>query len=333
LSPVNAVSKGLPALYNTVASHLGFLTLTGGEILIPLDGQHRLKAIEFAITGRDEQSKDIEGLTPSSTLAQEDVAVLLVRYEPTKARKIFNKVNRYAKPTSKAQNLITDDDDVIAIITREIADKVIGGRLVNISTNSLSAKAPEFTTLATLYESIDYIVGSEHKVDKSKRPEKAKEKLFESEVSEIWNRLVTSIEAFSAALFNKEESGDEKRREIRSESLLGKPIGQLCLVRAYVDMKNRKKGDGSAYTEEDICRRLNTLDWSLDNPLWQGVLMHGDKVLSGKTAVSLASEIIAYLCGAYTPAEKAAELLARFKSSFPKEKQDDVELPKPVLAD
>ena len=32
------------------------------------------------------------------------------------ARKIFNKVNRYARPTSKADNLITSDDDILAIL-------------------------------------------------------------------------------------------------------------------------------------------------------------------------------------------------------------------------
>lgn len=325
--PVSAVAKGLPALYNTVAHGLGFLTLTGGEILIPLDGQHRLKAVEFAITGRDEQSKDIEGLTPSTALAQEDIAVLLIKYDPTRARKIFNKVNRYAKPTSKSQNLITDDDDVIAIITRLVADQVIGGRLVNISSNTLTAKAPEFTTLSILYESIDYIIGFEHKVDKGKRPETAKEKLYTSVAMEIWTRLATTVDSFAAALLNKEEGGDDKRREIRADSLLGKPIGQLVLVRAFVDMRDVKREDGSSYSEEEIVKRLNEIDWSLSSGVWQGVLMHGDKVMSGKTAVSFATDFVKYLAGVVMTTEEKDNLLKRYRASFPLDDQENIKLP------
>jgi DNA sulfur modification protein DndB len=325
--PVSQVAKGLPALYNTVAHGLGFLTLTGGEILIPLDGQHRLKAVEFAITGRDEHSKDIEGLTPSSSLAQEDVAVLLIKYDSMRARKIFNKVNRYAKPTSKSQNLITDDDDVIAIITRGVADQVIGGRLVNISSNTLTAKAPEFTTLSTLYESIDFLIGSEHKVDKSKLPEPSKVKLFTAEAIEVWTRLATSIDVFAAALFNKEEEGDDKRREIRSENLLGKPVAQLVLIRAFVTMRASKKADGSAFSEEEICKKLNAINWASGDSVWQGVLMHGDKIMSGKTAVSLATDFVLYLAGVLCSKEEKEALLLRYKASFSKEEQDAIVLP------
>jgi DNA sulfur modification protein DndB len=326
---VSQVAKGMPALYNTVAHGLGFLTLTGGEILIPLDGQHRLKAVEFAITGRDEQSKDIEGLSPSTSLANEDVAVILLKYDPTRARKIFNKVNRYAKPTSKSQNLITDDDDVIAIITRQIADQVIGGRLVNITSNTLTAKAPEFTTLSTLYESIDYIISSEHRIDKGRLPEQPKVKLLTAEATEVWTRLATSINVFEAALLHKDEAGDEKRQEIRAENLLGKPMAQLVLVRAFMNMKAAKKEDGSAFSEEEICQRLNAINWSLTNDMWQEILMHGNKIMSGKTAVSLATDFVLYFAGALHSEEDKEKLLVRYRSSFPTDQQGDIQLPKP----
>ena len=43
----------------TLASDIGILTLSGEEILIPLDGQHRLAALRFAVTGRDEKQAEI----------------------------------------------------------------------------------------------------------------------------------------------------------------------------------------------------------------------------------------------------------------------------------
>lgn len=47
--PLPDVTKNLLELYKTAATAMGFLTFKGGEVLIPLDGQHRLKAIQFAV--------------------------------------------------------------------------------------------------------------------------------------------------------------------------------------------------------------------------------------------------------------------------------------------
>ena len=45
--------------YSESIERLGFLTLAGNEILVPLDGQHRLAALKFAMTGKDERDKEI----------------------------------------------------------------------------------------------------------------------------------------------------------------------------------------------------------------------------------------------------------------------------------
>ena len=124
-------TRGLPGLYKVAASPMGFLTFSGGEVLVPLDGQHRLKAIEFAVTGRDERGRDIDTFTPCTDLAEEDVTVILVAYEPQKARRIFTKVNSYAKATTTGQNIITDDDDVVAVLARAITNDLIGARVID----------------------------------------------------------------------------------------------------------------------------------------------------------------------------------------------------------
>ncbi len=86
----DVATRGLPGLYRSAAAGMGFLTFKGGEVLVPLDGQHRLKAIEFAISARDEKGREISDFSPCAQLAQEDVTVVLVAYEPQKARKIFH---------------------------------------------------------------------------------------------------------------------------------------------------------------------------------------------------------------------------------------------------
>lgn len=90
----------LPFIYEEVADSMGFLVLAGGEVLVPLDGQHRISALKFAIEGKDERREPIPGVAPTPELADEDVTVMLVAYEPERARKIFNDVHRLAEVAS-----------------------------------------------------------------------------------------------------------------------------------------------------------------------------------------------------------------------------------------
>ena len=163
---INNIYKGnVPNLYRTAGSALGFLTLQGGELLVPLDGQHRLVALGFAITGRDEKQQPIAGFEARADVAEDACTVLLIMHDEAKSRKIFNKVNRYAKKTTKSENLITADDDVVAVLVREEIvgnDNAIPDVLVNTKSNTLPAKASEFTTLSTLYEGTKYLPQKTH---------------------------------------------------------------------------------------------------------------------------------------------------------------------------
>ena len=53
-------TENLPKLYQETAQNIGFLTIPDEFILVPLDGQHRVKAIQFAIDGKDATEKEID---------------------------------------------------------------------------------------------------------------------------------------------------------------------------------------------------------------------------------------------------------------------------------
>ena len=321
----DVTTRGLPGLYRAAASNIGFLTFTGGETLVPLDGQHRLKAIQFAITGKDEKSRDIDNVTPCTELAQEDVTVILVPYESTKARKIFTKVNRYAKTTTTGQNYVTDDDDILAVLTREVANELIGGKLAKFTSNTLRPKDAEFTTLAILYNCNEEIVRStfaEGKLDKTRRPDTAKERLFRKKVMDVWRTVLEGIEVFADALDDREESGNAKRREIRNANLLGKPVAQECLVRAFV----RLTGAPTNMSADDACGRLNRLPWSMTEEnldKWQRVLWSGGK--DGRIITKnrkLATALIAWAAGERITDQRRAELLEEYRRQFPEGERD-----------
>ena len=258
LEPLSDVTtRGLPNLCRAAASGMGFLTFTGGEVLVPLDGQHRLKAIEFAFTGRDEKQRDIPNISPCIKLGQEDVTVILVAYEPQKAHKIFTRVNRYAKPTTAGQNYVTDDDDIAAVLSREIANELIGGRLARYRSNTLSQSNPESTTLSTIYNCNKAIIETfpNGRLDTNQLPDDDKQKLYRHKIREVWKILLEQIDVFADALSDPEESGDEKRCEIRKTNLLGKPVPQECLVLAFL----RLTGAPTNMSNREACERLNAL--------------------------------------------------------------------------
>ena len=322
--PIEEIVKKLPTLYQHAASVFGFLYLRGDEVLVPLDGQHRLAAIRFAISGRDQKGKDIEGLQPNFEVATDMCTVILIKHDPVKARKIFNKVNRYAKPTTKAENLITADDDIIAIITRqEITDKVLQARLVNYKSNTLSENAPEFTTLSTLYEVTKLILENRfNKISTTELPSDADQNLYRAEAREFWQHIIDNVKIFEMALHDPSEAGDVKRREVRGTYTLGKPIAQLSLFDAVLRL-NAPRDDGKKLSLEEITRRINTVNWQTDNPLWQRVLMNGNKVIVGRQAAKFAARFIAYYLGAPLLEKELQVLEEQYKELF----SSDVDFP------
>ena len=300
--PISQIYKDkVPGLYRSAASVFGFLTLHGSEILVPLDGQHRLAALRFAITGKDEKQQPIPGLQALADVGEDICTLILIRHDETKARKIFNKVNRYAKSTTKAENLITADDDIVAVIVRETivgADNAIPDALVNAKSNTLTTKAKEFTTLSTLYEGTKYLLEDTHsKINTETLPDKATQGIMRREAKDFWDTVCSQVKLFSDALHDPSADGDEKRRQIRLDYLLGKPVAQWALVQAIVQLCSENPETASRISLNEACDRINQLNWHADEPRWQQVLMNGDRVLAGKSAVNYASRVIAYWLG------------------------------------
>ena len=317
--PITKIYKGnVPNLYQTAGEAFGFLTLQGSEVMVPLDGQHRLAALAFAITGKDEKQQPIAGFQARVDVAEDVCTVILIKHDDTKSRKIFNKVNRYAKATTKAENLITADDDIVAVIVRESVvgvDNMLPDVLVNLRGNTLSASASEFTTLSTLYESTKYVLEDTHgKINTERLPSEPDRAIFKNEATQFWNTVCSRVDLFRDALHDPSETGNAKRREIRKDFLLGKPVAQWTLTQAIVRLRNEDSETGSRMSLEEACKRANGLNWSVADPRWQHVLMNGERVLAGRTAVNYASQVIAYWLGGQLDGDAIQELQKRYNS-------------------
>ncbi len=327
-----AVSEArLPPADKEAASKIGMLTLHGGIMMVPLDGQHRLKALEFAMKGKDHLGKDIPGIEVDADLAMEDISVILVPYDPEKARRIFTRVNRYARRPTTSETYVTDDDDVFAVLARHIANR-IGGRLVKYTQPTLTPKDSEFTTLAILHACCKVIVRESfpnyQELKADQLPSSDIVKTYKIRVERVWDRLLSKIDVFRDATLNKLEDGDEKRREIRKENLLGKPVPQECLVSAYMSLTNPPTN----MQWEETCQRLNALPWSITEEnmsnVWQNVLWTGGtdgRIITKNRVIS--SRLVSYMAGEALNDSERQALLDEYLSLFPEDQRSGRGLP------
>ncbi|KSV18847.1 hypothetical protein DA01_08810, partial [Dehalococcoides mccartyi] len=93
---------------------IGLLELTGKEKIFPIDGQHRVEGIKKA-------------LKENNGFKDEQIPVIFIGHKNDesgmqRARRLFSTLNRYAKPVSKRDIITLDEDDAVAIASRELIE-------------------------------------------------------------------------------------------------------------------------------------------------------------------------------------------------------------------
>lgn len=300
---VGEVLSNLPAAYKQPLKDMGFLTFPGNERLIALDGQHRLLALRIAIKGLlglpgtvTKVSPSWNLLKPHPELAGEEISVIFVEHtDNTKIRKIFNKVNRYARQTSRSDNIITSDDDVFAVIARRLISEgeplapINGIDLVNWKNNTLSSRSKHLTTLSALYTMSETLL-RDYKLSSKMLPEEDEIEEAYKFVSDFWKISLDKINAFRQYI-NLTEA-DRPITGLRETNLLLKPVTQMAL--AHTARMAQSKG----FKWEDIVKKINQIDWSFENELWFNILIipsANKKMITGKEAIRGAGMVISYL--------------------------------------
>ena len=134
--------------------NVGFLELTGAEKIFPVDGQHRVKGIKEAVKNNE-------------SLMFESVPVIFIAHDNShdgkkKTRKLFSTLNRRAKPVGQEENIALDEDDICAIITRDLIQNIPlfqGNNLTIKGGKPVSSSNTEaFTSIITLYQCVESIV-------------------------------------------------------------------------------------------------------------------------------------------------------------------------------
>ena len=301
----------LPLSYKAAKQKMGFLTVEGGQ-MVALDGQHRLAGLEAVVQRRVQGSFADE-------VPNDDISVVFISLDGNmpKVRHIFNKVNRYAKATSRGDNIVTSEEDGIAIITRRLLRKgePLGATrenklLVNWQSNTLSARSHQWTTISAVYftvkdiaeyEGFDFNVKSGLRRGSIKPSDDELEEAY-ARTLEWWNALLAGMDGVRWAITDP-TTIPEFRQDDGPHSLLFRPIGIMALVKGMRIAKTRSDSKGHFVSLMALVERANRIDWRIRidsgvNPLWVETIIRADGRMSATTeSVAVAAELIAYLVG------------------------------------
>ena len=282
--------SNIPAAYRSSTQNLGFLTISG-ESFVVLDGQHRRIALEKICTHKidGEFARDV---------ANDDICVIFVQHQSNqKTRRIFNTVNRYAKQTSRGDNIITSEDDGYAIVSRRLLEEGApfgqSADIVNWRSNTLTTRSTRLTTISALYETVKLILdfNGVAKLNEQARPTPEDLEKFQEHCNEIWHIMLERIDPYRLALKSPTLIPDF-RKDNAKESLLFKPAAQIALVDGM--LRAIKLGGISLNNAID---RINLIeDWSMSNAQWKGVIIkYSGTIDASQEARRRTATLICYL--------------------------------------
>lgn len=235
---------------------MGFLHLNGEERIFPVDGQHRVEGIKSA-------------LKENPLLGEETITVIFIGHHDTKegkekTRRIFSTLNRYAKPVSLGDNIALDEDDIVAITTRDLLEKYPLFMNENVKIDKKSSKAlsdndeKSFTSLITLYETNKIIYtyyrsnyDHQKKIYNTKkiteflkyRPQEEEIEDFYQFLVSFWNMFVENFQGVKSYIENcNNETPAALYRNKESGGLMYfRPIALPRLVKAIFETQFRLK--------------------------------------------------------------------------------------------
>lgn len=249
---------------------MGFLHLNGEERIFPVDGQHRVVGIKSA-------------LMDNPKLKDETITVIFIGHHNTregkeKTRRIFSTLNRYAKPVSLGDIIALDEDDTVAIVTRNMLESFPLFMNENISDEKKTKAIAEtdtksFTSLIKLYETNKVVykyytsfrdntkrIHSSTEIDKflKFRPKQEDIDDFEKYLTEFWELFINSFEGMKEYVASNEKDAAAKYRNRENGGLLYfRPVALPQLVKAILETCFRSKvtlaDSMSAYSQLEMC--------------------------------------------------------------------------------
>ena len=328
------LAKDVPAAYRKTFEQTGALTIEGGEFVI-LDGQHRYAALRSVIQGKNDKGETVHGSEVGNVANDELIVIFLPWTNAETTRRIFNKINRNARPTGRSDNIITSEDDGNAILARKLLSSgeplgtMRSGQelLVNWKSTTISPRSAQWTTISAVNESVIDILKS-HKIVFSEKEQvirPTEDKLDEAYeiVKEWWADLLEGVELFHEITENPENVAEIRKTHDAKSGLLLKPAAHIVLVKALIRAVERGTDRSKAIS------RLNNIDWSMTSELWRDLLVTpGGRIIARASNYDVSADLLSYMIGSENTDQSVRASIEKKVRTF----RDDEEwtLPEPI---
>lgn len=213
---------------------VGILRFNGNEQMFAIDGQHRVAGIDIAISENKYKKNE-------SFYLDQFPIILIAHIDDEKGnkrtRKLFSDINKKAKPVSYGDNIIIDEEDVAAIVTRKIYSEnkyFKKGSLISLTENARLNynDISHFTNLIGLYKLIKKL-SKLIKTNKNISQESDNNVLELTEITnDFLDFIFTNITDYkNYFILNSIELKDTR---INNSFLLFRPVGLNLIGRLYV---------------------------------------------------------------------------------------------------
>lgn len=263
--------------------NLGVLTLNGKEKIFPVDGQHRVAGIKKA-------------LDDNADLENERVPVVFVGHSKDevgmqRTRRMFSTLNRYAKPVSLRDIIALDEDDIVAIASRNIIDYTdvfSEGKILDVKTKAIpDGNNTALTSIITYYDCNKellwllvkdiVVVGLDGKAIAGHkkineyirhRPDDETIELFTEECKKFWEAINDSCKE----AMNADDGTIGRYRDKNGGHLFFRPVSLLPFAKMVVRIR---EGNNVSYAEiiEGIPEPIR---W-IQHKLWRRIVWDRDK--------------------------------------------------------
>ena len=291
----------------SIEQSFGVLRFSGTQNYYALDGQHRLKAIKALLQPED----DKERIEPPTDFENEEISVLMVLRPASSTeedwlasyRRLFSSLNRYAKPTDRDTNIIMDEDDIFAILTRRLVAthdffKAPGRHLESVRVQTkgrpLREGTSHFTSLQQLYDMNEILLTTPLRSNTGWGPGPEAERVnnlnhfkrfrpSEEYLDELFDELGLYWDAITAAVPDlalspgdaRNHQADGSDGEVADNALFW-PIGQevmISVVRALLDRRLPSPEEPTLEQAKVALSPLAKIDWRLHHVPWRGLLL------------------------------------------------------------
>ena len=271
---------------------LGVLRLDGTQTFFAIDGQHRVEGIKQALK-KDEK------------LQTDEVSVIFVAHQTEadgmeRTRRLFTTLNRYAKPVSKSEIVALDEDDILAITTRELVEKhpLFQEKISLARTKAVAVKDNRsFTTIITLYDVLEILFrkkGRGWNEFKRHRPADGDISNFYVKSAQFWDTMVERFPSLAEVLtsqLGENVAGRYRHRE--GGHLLFRPVGLLTIAHVV------RQATDSGLTQKEAIKRISEISMELTDEPWVGLLWDktNQRMISGPPPQKVGKHLLFYNIG------------------------------------